>query len=170
MEKKIEGITSSIIEDLKTSKAVLGLSKTSTLIGIEGNIENLDLEIWDKSRIDKEIEKNPKLGFMSQLEYVVKGTITVVNSSLKVVAYVNNALLALLIQGGVVTVEQDGNYSFYNGEVKFTANSVKKTNSAKLTAEQLKEFSISELKGMLDTKGIDYKSSDNKETLIGKLL
>lgn len=123
--KKIEGITSSIIEDLKTSKAMLGLSKTSTLIGVEGNIEDLDLSIWSKDRISQEITNNPKLRFMETLEYCVKGTITVTNNDLKIVAYVNNNLLALLIQGGVVKIDKKFNYSFDNKAVKFTADSVK---------------------------------------------
>ena len=123
--KKIEGITNVIIEDLKTAKAVLGLSKTSTLIGIEGNIESLDLEIWNKERIKSEVEKNAKLSFMSQMDYTVKGTITVTNADSKIVAYVNNQLLALLVQGNVVKIDKKGNYSFDNKAVKFTADSVK---------------------------------------------
>ena len=123
--KKCEGITTSILEDLKSSKAIMGLAKTSTLIGIEGNIEALDLNIWDKSRITTEIERNPKLSFLANQEYCVKGTITVTNNATKIVAYVNNALLALMVQGGVVTFDKKGNYSFDNKAVKFTADSVK---------------------------------------------
>lgn len=126
MKKEAKGvITSNIIEAIKANKKPLNTNKTSVLVGQRGNIVNLDIEVWDKAQIKAEIANNPKLDFMKNEEFTVKGIIEVSNSSGVIVAYVNNNLLALLIEGGIVKIDADGkSYSYENKEVEFNATSV----------------------------------------------
>ena len=172
MKKEAKGvITSNIIESIKANKKPLNTNKTSVLVGQRGNIQNLDIEVWDKAQIKAEIANNPKLDFMKNEEFTVKGVIEVKTADSIVVAYMNNNLLAMLIDGNVVTVEDDGkSYSFDYSEVEFTATSVTKTNVSKFTAEQLEKNTVAELREILDNKKIDYKSSNTKPELINLIL
>lgn len=46
----------------------------------------------------------------------------------------------------------------------------KKVKAVKYTYEQLNDMKVPEIKEVLETKGIDYKSSDNKQDLIAYLV
>ena len=109
METKSK-LSAESVDFLKTASTLVGANKTSTLLDKTFNLVSLNIsDVLDKTAIDKEINKNAKLDFLKNEKFVFRGTLTVklFGDDKNTAVYLNNALLASLVQCDAITLKQN---------------------------------------------------------------